>query len=119
MRIGFEGNSLWLAPIVVALFFVAHRYDIRVPGSTSRMSFDYAIALPAVVLFQNPFLVGLMAAAGYLLSRIYVRGIRGVRATLVFDALNMSLSFTLAGMLCGTSRRACPTTRHYGFSCWL
>jgi diguanylate cyclase (GGDEF)-like protein len=99
VRIGFEGNTLWLAPIVVALFFVAHRYDIRVPGSTSRMSFDYAIALPAVVLFQNPFLVGLMAAAGYLLSRIYVRGIKGVRATLVFDALNMALSFTLAGML--------------------
>jgi len=107
-RIGFQGNSLWLAPVVVALFFVAHRFDIRVPGSTSRMSFDYAIALPAVVLFQNPFLVGLMAATGYLLSRIYVRGIKGVRATLVFDALNMALSFTLAGMLLGHLTQGLP-----------
>lgn len=108
-RTGFEGNALWLAPIVVAIFFVAHRFDIRVPGSTSRMSFDYAIALPAVVLFQNPFLVGLMAAAGYLLSRIYVRGFRGVRATVLFDALNMALSFALAGMLLGHLTEGLPS----------
>ena len=63
------------------------------------MSFDYAIAMPAMIMFQNPLLVGFMASAGYLLSRIYVRGLKGVRATFLFDALNMALSFTLAGML--------------------
>ena len=98
-KMGFQGNALWLTPLVVALFFVAHRYDIRVPGSTSRMSFDYAIAMPAMIMFQNPLLVGFMASAGYLLSRIYIRGLKGMRATLVFDSLNMALSFTLAGML--------------------
>jgi diguanylate cyclase (GGDEF)-like protein len=98
-RLGFASNAVWLLPFAVALFFVVHRFDIRIPGSTSRMSFDYAIAIPAVILFHNPFLVGLMAATGYLLSRVSVRGVKAVRAIFVFDSLNAALSFTLAGML--------------------
>lgn len=98
-RIGFEGRALWAAPLVLALFFLAYGYDVRLPGSTSRMSVDYAIALPAVILFQNPLISGLLAGLGLLLNRAYTRRLRGVKLVNVFDTLNTVLSFTLAGHL--------------------
>jgi diguanylate cyclase (GGDEF)-like protein len=96
-HIGFKAHQLWVTPIVLALFFFAYWFDVRLPGSTSRMTVDYAIALPATVLLGNPLLPGLLAGAGLLLNRAVIR--RVLRPVNFFDALNGALSFTLAGML--------------------
>lgn len=93
---GPAAQAAWAAPLLYAAFVAAYQYDVRIPGLGS-MNVDQAVAIPAVAILQNPVLAGVVAGAAILSTRLYRRGLRGIRSLHAFDACNVALSVTLGG----------------------
>ena len=97
-KFGFVGQALWAIPLVLAFFFLAYHFDVKLP-TVGRMNADHVIAFPAVVLLQDPLLVGLLAAVAALGDRLYQRGAKGLKPVTFFDGANAALTITLSGWL--------------------
>ncbi len=98
LKFGLGGQALWAIPLVLAFFFLAYHFDVKLP-TVGRMNADHAIAFPAIILLQNPLLVGLLAAFAALGDRLYQRGAKGLKPVTFFDGANAALTITLSGWL--------------------
>jgi len=72
---GLRGHTLWAVPLILIFLALAYHFDVKLP-TVGRMNADHVIAFPAVVLLQDPLLVGLLAAVAALSDRLYQRAPR-------------------------------------------
>ena len=98
LKFGLGGQALWAIPLVLAFFFLAYHFDVKLP-TVGRMNADHVIAFPAIALLQDPLLVGLLAAVAALGDRLYQRGAKGLKPVTFFDGTNAALTITLSGWL--------------------
>lgn len=97
-KFGLGGQALWAVPLVLIFLALAYHFDVKLP-TVGRMNADHVIAFPAVILLQDPLLVGLLAGLAALGDRIYQRGAKGLRLMTFFDAANAALTITVSGWL--------------------
>ncbi len=91
---GLPVRNPWAVPFVLAFFFVAYQFDVRIPGLGS-MNVDHVIAFPAVVILQNPAVAGILGGIGLLASRAYRHGPRGLRLVHAWGVVMTAASLIL------------------------
>ena len=98
LHAGWTGKALWASPLIWIFLVLAYHFDVKLP-TVGRMNADHVIAFPAIILLENPFLVGILAASAALGDRLYQRGLKGLRPVTFFDSANAAFTITLSGWL--------------------
>ncbi len=93
-RTGISSSNPWSVPVILLFFFFVYEYDIRLRG-IGNLNLDHVIAFPAVVILQNPLTVGLLAGAGLIASRVYRKGLKGIRLLTLWGAVLVATAISL------------------------
>ncbi len=94
---GLASSEPWAIPVVLLFFFFVYEFDVKLKG-IGNLNLDHAIAFPAVVILHNPLVVGLLAGAAVVMSRVHRRGLRRIRLLTVWGALLVAAAISLGGL---------------------